>query len=476
MKKAKIVLSLLLIIAAVALVGYTLSSQGDLHDLVMRLDPQNLAAADSRMQKARDRVLDGLPEGDRTKDLRNLDRYLEGYGPQLELDGENGLELFVYRNGPSLLAAGIALAVIGAALLITQLKALAKYRKPAVYLALAALLYAGVYIVENIAGASSMLMTVLKKGAIYALIAVSMNLLNGFTGLFSLGQAGFMLVGAYTYAIFTIASDSRIQVYQYYDGGLVQFALPTLVAIVLAGLVAAFFAYLIGLPVLRLKSDYLAIATLGFAEIIRAIFQYDGLGPITNGSNLLRKFTTFDTALFPFAVAGACIALIVLLIHSTYGRSFKAIRDDEVAAEAMGINLFRHKQMSFVISSFFAGVGGALLAMYQTTVQASAFKASMTYEILLIVVIGGMGSITGSILASFLFVASSEWWLRFLDNELVIGGVQIPLLRSGFRMVVFSVVIMVMVLFYRRGIMGDKEFNFSSLFKPRVKKGGGVRG
>ena len=321
-----------------------------------------------------------------------------------------------------------------------------------------------------------MLMTVLKKGAIYALIAVSMNLLNGFTGLFSLGQAGFMLVGAYTYAIFTIASDSRTQVYQYYDGGLVQFALPTLVAIVLAGLVAAFFAYLIGLPVLRLKSDYLAIATLGFAEIIRAIFQYDGLGHITNGSNLLRKFTTFDTALFPFAVAGACIALIVLLIHSTYGRSFKAIRDDEVAAEAMGINLFRHKQMSFVISSFFAGVGGALLAMYQTTVQASAFKASMTYEILLIVVIGGMGSITGSILASFLFVASSEWWLRFLDNELVIGGVQIPLLRSGFRMVVFSVVIMVMVLFYRRGIMGDKEFNFSSFLKPRVKKGGGVRG
>jgi branched-chain amino acid transport system permease protein len=285
-----------------------------------------------------------------------------------------------------------------------------------------------------------------------------------------------MLVGAYTYAIFTIATDSRAQVYQYYDGGLVQFALPTLVAIVLAGLVAAFFAFLIGLPVLRLKSDYLAIATLGFAEIIRAIFQYDGLGPITNGSNLLRKFTTFDTVLFPFAVAGVCIALIVMLIHSTYGRSFKAIRDDEVAAEAMGINLFRHKQMSFVISSFFAGVGGALLAMYQTTVQASAFKASMTYEILLIVVIGGMGSITGSVLASFLFVASSEWWLRFLDNELVIGGVQVPLLRSGFRMVVFSVVIMLMVLFYRRGIMGDKEFNLKSFLQPRVRKGGDVRG
>ncbi|NLC32336.1 MAG: branched-chain amino acid ABC transporter permease [Clostridiales bacterium] len=317
-----------------------------------------------------------------------------------------------------------------------------------------------------------MLMTVLKKGVIYALIAVSMNLLNGFTGLFSLGQAGFMLIGAYTYAIFTIPPASRAQVYQYYDGGLIQFAMPAVPAIVLAGIAAAFFAFLIGLPVLRLKSDYLAIATLGFAEIIRAIFQYDGLGPITNGSNLLRRFTTFNTALFPFIVAGVSIMLIALVINSTYGRSFKAIRDDEVAAEAMGINLFRHKQMSFVISSFFAGVGGALLAMYQTTVQASAFKASMTYEILLIVVIGGMGSITGSVMTSFLFVAASEWWLRFLDNDLIIGGFQVPLLRSGFRMVVFSIVIMIMVLFYRRGIMGDKEFTLKKLFAPRVKKGG----
>ena len=285
-----------------------------------------------------------------------------------------------------------------------------------------------------------------------------------------------MLVGAYTYAMFTIPPESRAQVYQYYNGGLIQFALPVVPALLLAGLAAAFFAFLIGLPVLRLKSDYLAIATLGFAEIIRAVFQYDGLGPVTNGSNLLRRFTTFASALFPFIAAGVCILFIGMLINSTYGRSFKAIRDDEVAAEAMGINLFRHKQMSFVISSFFAGVGGALLAMYQTTVQASAFKASMTYEILLIVVIGGMGSVTGSVLTSFLFIAASEWWLRFLDNEVVIGGVALPFMRSGFRMVIFSLVIMVMVLFYRRGIMGDKEFNLKALFAPRVKKGGQSRG
>ncbi len=291
-----------------------------------------------------------------------------------------------------------------------------------------------------------------------------------------------MLIGAYTYAIFTIPTEARAAVYQYFDGGIVQFTVPVLVAFLLAAAVAGLFAFLIGLPVLRLKSDYLAIATLGFAEIIRAFFQWDALGPITNGSNLLRKFPTFDSVLFPFIVSGICIAIIVLLINSSYGRAFKAIRDDEIAAEAMGINLFKHKEMAFVISSAFAGISGALLAMYQTTVQAAAFKSAMTYEILLIVVIGGIGSITGSCLASFLFVACSEWWLRFLDNETFIGGWQVPLLRSGFRKVVFSVIIMIMVLFYNRGIMGTREFSIDSvtgLLKRRrlpgdkkTKKGG----
>ena len=326
-----------------------------------------------------------------------------------------------------------------------------------------AALFVFLFLLERTLPTTSMLFTVLKKGAIYALVAVSMNLLNGFTGLFSLGQAGFMLIGAYTYAIFTIPPAARIQVYQYFKGGIIQFALPVPVALVLAGLAAAVFAFFVGLPVLRLKSDYLAIATLGFAEIIRALFQWDKLGPITNGSNLLRKFPTFSTVLFPFAVSGICIALIVLLINSSYGRAFKAIREDEIAAEAMGINLFKHKMQAFIISSFFAGVSGALLAMYQTTVQAAPFKSAMTYEILLIVVLGGIGSITGSCLSSFLFIACSEWWLRFLDAETFIGGFQVPLLRSGFRKVVFSVIIMLVVLFYRQGIMGDKEFSWAGI-------------
>ena len=343
-----------------------------------------------------------------------------------------------------------------------------KSTKNLINIALIALMFVVLYLLEEQFGRRSMLITVLKKGAIYALIAVSMNLLNGFTGLFSLGQAGFMLVGAYTYAVLTIPMAKRMAVYQYYDGGIINFTVPAVVGIIAAGVLAALLAWLIGMPVLRLKSDYLAIATLGFAEIIRAIIQWDTLGPITNGSNLLKTYPTFKSVLPVFAAATICIAVIVFLINSTYGRAFKAIRDDEIAAEAMGINLFHHKQMAFVISSFFAGIGGALLAMYQGSLQANAFKSSMTYEILLIVVIGGMGSITGSVMASFLFIACSEWWLRFLDTEMMLFGVKVPLLRSGFRMVVFSVVIMIVVLFFRKGIMGEKEL--WDLFKPKKNK------
>ena len=344
-----------------------------------------------------------------------------------------------------------------------------------------------VIVLENTMQPTSMLFTVLKKGAVYALVAASLNLLNGFTGLFSLGQAGFMLLGAYTYAILTIPSADRESIYYLYGGSAVNFSLPelfgggalglilgVLAALILAGCVAAVIAWLIGLPVLRLKSDYLAIATLGFAEIIRAIFQWDRLGPVTNGANALKSFPTFSSfnienangevvlrlsTFVPFLLVAVCIGIMVLLINSTYGRAFKAIREDEVAAEAMGINLAKHKRMAFCISSFFAGVGGGLFAMFANQAQAKTFTTSMTYEILLIVVIGGIGSISGSCIASFLYVAASEWWLRFLDTETYIGAFKVPFLRTGFRMVVFSIIIMIVVLFFRRGLMGDRELS-----------------
>lgn len=290
-----------------------------------------------------------------------------------------------------------------------------------------------------------------------------------------------MLLGAYAYAIISIPVDKRAGVYQYFDGGLVQFSLPEffsgflgdtagttvgiLLALLLGGIIAAIFAYLIGLPVLRLKSDYLAIATLGFAEILRALFQWKNLGPLTNGSNLLKSYPDFENATSYVILIGLFIAVIVLLVNSSYGRAFKAIRDDEVAAEAMGINLAKHKRLAFVISSFFAGIGGGMLAMYMGTLQALSFKSTMTYEILLVVVIGGIGSITGSVITSFIYIASLEWLLRGLDSGTFLGISAPGIFKNGFRMAVVSIIIMVVVLFFRKGIMGDREFSVSRMLK-----------
>lgn len=325
--------------------------------------------------------------------------------------------------------------------------------------------------------------TVLQKGMILAIVAVSMNLVTGFTGLFSLGQAGFMAIGAYVTAIFLIPSESMGEVY-YISGvnpaimsfknwlesapAFLQPVIPYL-ALIAGGLVAAFFAALIGFPVLRLKSDYLAIATLGFSEIVRAIISSPQMDTITNGSYGLKKIPGFSSLYEIFAIMFVCILLMVLLLRSTYGRAFRAIREDEIAAEAMGINLAKHKQLSFIIGSFFSAVSGGMLAIFMRSIDSKTFSVSLTYDILLIVVIGGIGSVTGSIISALLVTASKEWWLRFFDNPLYIGDFQIPLFRTGFRMVIFSVILLVVVLFYQRGIMGKNEFSWARLEKRFLK-------
>ena len=185
---------------------------------------------------------------------------------------------------------------------------------------------------------------------------------------------------------------------------------------------------------------------------------------ITNGSYGLKSIPGFPNIFAVFGLAAICIALMLLLINSSFGRAFKAIREDEIAAESMGLNLFRYKELSFVISSFFTGIGGGMLAMFMRSIDSKTFQVSLTYDILLIVVLGGIGSVTGSVLGSFLVTAGREL-LRFFDDPLTIAGVSIPLFRTGFRMVIFSILLMVVVLFYRRGIMGTNEFSWDGLFR-----------
>lgn len=324
--------------------------------------------------------------------------------------------------------------------------------------------------------------SIIERSMVYAVVAVSMNLVNGFTGLFSLGQAGFMALGAYVTAIFTIPVSQRASVY--YISGInpviANIELPIIVALILGGLVAAGVAALIGFPVLRLKSDYLAIATLGFAEIIRACIAAPQFDTITNGSYGLKSIPGFTSIFQPLILSTICIGFMVLLINSSYGRMFKAVREDEIAAEAMGINLFKTKELSFVISSFFAGVSGGMLAMFMRSIDSKTFQVALTYDILLIVVIGGIGSVTGSVLGAFIVTAGREI-LRFFDEPLYIGSINVPLFRPGFRMVIFSILLMIVVLFYSKGLMGTNEFSWNGIIgffknfgKKKVKKAEGA--
>ncbi|HHZ02479.1 MAG TPA: branched-chain amino acid ABC transporter permease [Tissierellia bacterium] len=319
---------------------------------------------------------------------------------------------------------------------------------------------------------------VLNLTAIYTIVSVSMNLVNGFTGLFSLGQAGFMAIGAYTVALFTVPLQVRPNVFYMVPQNpiIAQIELPFAIALILGGLLAALAAILIGIPVLRLKSDYLAIATLGFSEIIRIVCT--NAKSITNGALGIKSIPEMPTMWVFFGVAIISVIIIYLLINSSYGRAFKAIREDEIAAEAMGINLFKHKVMSFAIGAFFAGIGGGLLASLLATVDPRQFYFTVTYNFLLIIVLGGMGSISGTVIASFLVTAGLEV-LRFFDEPLTLFGVNIPVFRPGFRMVIFSLLLMVLVLFFRNGLLGQKELSWKVIhnwFNRRGKKKTGKGG
>jgi len=303
--------------------------------------------------------------------------------------------------------------------------------------------------------------------AVYIVLALSLNLLNGFTGLFSLGHAGFMAVGAYVCALLTMSPELKEM--NYFLTPIVPIlknvTIPFLPAILIGGLAAAFVGFLIGAPVLRLKDDYLAIATLGFSEIIRVLIT--NAQPITNGAQGLKGLPRFATTYAVWLAAALVTVVMALLMRSSYGRAMKAVRDDELAAGAMGINVFRVKVVSFTLSSFIAGVGGALLGHMITTIDPKMFTFTLTFNILLIVVLGGSGSISGSVIAAIGVTILMEA-LRFLDepmNLLIVKTQGMP----GLRMVVFSIMLMAVVIFRQRGLMGGREFSWDMLGGLRAK-------
>lgn len=309
---------------------------------------------------------------------------------------------------------------------------------------------------------SSFQIRILNLAAVFAILALSLNLVLGFTGMFSLGHAGFMCIGAYTAAILTMSPASKELMYfmEPIHPLLANIEWPVLPAIVMAGVMAAFFGFLIGFPALRLRDDYLAIATLGFAEIIRIVVT--NVISITNGALGLKNIPSIKSLWIYWGAAIITIMVLKRVINSSWGYAFKAIRDNEIAAEAMGINIFKHKLLSFTIGAFFAGIAGALMAFLITSVDPTMFRFLFTFQILLIVVLGGMGSLTGSTIAAVIVTIAMEW-LRVVEQPMnFFGLVQIPGL-PGMRMVIFSLSLVLVILFYRQGIMGTREFNWDSL-------------
>jgi len=275
---------------------------------------------------------------------------------------------------------------------------------------------------------------ILTMGGVNAIMAMSVNMIVGITGQLSLGQAGFLAIGAYSCIFFNI-----------------DLGLPLPVAALCAVLVTTFAGFLIGFPVLKLSGDYLAIVTLGFGEIIRVVFI--NLKALTGGPNG-RQFSTimvFDGQL-AFTVTTAVLIIILALLQnflrSSYGRAIKACREDEIAANANGINIFRYKMMGFVIAAFIAGIGGSIYAMDVGFVKPDIAQFLRSIDFLIYVVLGGMGSMTGAILASYVLTYLQEM-LRFLQD---------------YRLLIYPLILIFVMLFRPKGLLGMKEFSFVGFF------------
>ena len=268
------------------------------------------------------------------------------------------------------------------------------------------------------------------------MLAVSLNLVTGYTGQFSLGHAGFMAIGAYTCAIINLEMRSLI---------------GFLLGICLAAVFAASVGILIGVPTLRLKGDYLAIATLGLAEIIRIMLLNLQITNGAAGLNGIPKFVNFEWMFF-FAVA--TILCINNFIHSSHGRACISVREDEVAAESMGINITKQKIIAFAMGAFFAGIAGAVHASYFHFISPGQFGFLKSIDILVIVVLGGMGSTSGSIIAAILLAVMNAYLRAFPE----------------IRMILYSLMLVTIMIFRPQGIMGSKELSLDKMVRRIGRK------
>jgi branched-chain amino acid transport system permease protein len=260
-------------------------------------------------------------------------------------------------------------------------------------------------------------LSVIVDVGINVILAVSLNLINGHTGQFSLGHAGFMAVGAYTAASFTIALSKT------FPPATMPYVF--LVALVLGGLIAALTGLIVGVPTLRLRGDYLAIVTLGFGEIIRVVLQTT---EAVGGASGLKGIPDYTNFFWTWSCAALTVYVVACLVNSTYGRGFLAVHDDEIAASAMGVNPVRYKVTAFVVGAFFAGIAGGLWAHHKQFLSPTGFDFLKSIDIVVMVILGGMGRTAGVILAAILLTLLPEFLRGFAEYRMIIYALMIVVL------------------------------------------------
>lgn len=329
------------------------------------------------------------------------------------------------------------------------------------FICLALMLAGGLFLTQADLFLSDYQLYICKLFFINAILALSLNLIYGFTGMFSLGHAGFMALGAYMAALCILPPEQKemMWILEPIIWPFSDLFTPFWLAVILGGLVALIFAVIIAVPALRLGDDYLGIATLGFAEIIRVLLT--NATPVTNGSLGIKGIP--DAATLVTCYVWMLITLVVIsrIVYGNFGNVLRCIRDNEIAAQVMGINVFAYKVMSFCVGAFFAGVGGALLASHLSTIDPKMFNFLLTFNVLMFVVAGGLGSLSGSIIGAGIITVLLEW-LRAIEEPMEFLGVEIPGI-PGMRMVVFSLVLLGIILYRREGIMGSREITLAGI-------------
>lgn len=307
---------------------------------------------------------------------------------------------------------------------------------------------------------------ILNNMAIFVTLAVSYNLVNGYCGILHLGPNAFIAIGAYTSALLTMGVAEKqmsfIILPAIWPLSVIQ--IPFVFSLIFAGLTATAFAFFISFPVFRVRGDYLAIVTLGFGEVVRVLCN--ALQSVTNGPLGLKGLVPHTNLWWSWGTAIFTVFAVTKLVNSSYGRALKAIRDDEVAARAMGIDPFKHLLMAFLISAFFSGVAGGLLAHLITTISPTLFTFFLTFNLLIMIVVGGLGNTTGAVVGAALFAWGGEA-LRFVESPISLGSLTIPGI-PGMRMVIFSVILMIVIVFARKGVMGGWEFNWDWLLGKKT--------